>query len=568
MLREEIRKAPLLRALIPLAAGMVFSRCLDGRGFSPGPFGMWICIPLIILFALILLIAIFFRKRADPSFSRFYALLVQGFFFLAGILFLPGNAGTDNIPCTEFSGRICSDVAERERFCRLTLDRISVVEDSLWSPLQAKSQVYIRKDSLCAGLQPGMRLLLEGRLDAYTPGKEGFDYGTYLAGKGIVYTSFIDNDSWRVIDSEKGSLTIIALNLRHAMTQLLEEKLPSGLEAELLSALLLGYRGGLPDGLKEQFRRSGCMHILAISGLHVGILYFLPFMMIRRIRRPRFLRAGLSALLLLLLWAYALLAGMSPSVSRAAGMCTIYGLASLAKRRVTMVQVMSLAALIMLLVRPAMIFEAGFQLSFMALAGIAMFYQRLNGLFTFERIMAQKRIMAPKRIMAQRWIMTLTRLILQWAWRMTSLSLSAQAGTAPLVIWHFGQYPAYSLLSNLAAVPLAMLILYNGILFFSFFWIPSLIRLFSFTLHKLACMLNGLTELVAGLPGAMLPGDLPAGAAGGAAGACSPGFSILQVLLVYALIFFTWLFLEKRNAFSLMAVLLSIFLLLFSQSVT
>ena len=559
MLREEIRKAPLLRALIPLTAGIIFSRCMACWEFYPATGIVLLCIPLLILLTL-------YQGRVDPGFNRFYGLLVQLVFFIAGIYSLPGNESPEDIPYTVFMGRICSDVVERQRSFRLTMDRISFYEDTLLIAMEGKAEVYIRKDSLCAGLQPGMRLLMKGRLNAYDPSaaQEGFDYAAYLAGKGILYTTFIDSLSWRVVEAEEWppgwmaeresrwmsgpdiSPGIKALNLRRAMSQLLAGKLPPGTgeEGAILSSLLLGYRGGLPDDLNEQFRRSGSMHILAISGLHVGILYFLPFMMIRKIRRPLSLRAFLSVVLLVFLWAYALLVGMSPSVSRAAGMCTIYGLAGFSNRRVSMVQVMSLAALVMILVRPAMIFEAGFQLSFLALTGIAMFYQRLYGLFTFNRII------------------TIPGIILKWAWRMTSLSLSAQIGTAPLVIYHFGQYPAYSLLSNLVVVPLTMLILYNGILFFGLLWVPSLTGILSFTLYKLACMLNEFTALVARFPGAMLPGT--PWATGGLTELWFPGISILQVLLVYSLIFFTWLFLEKKNTFSLMAILFSIFLILCS----
>jgi competence protein ComEC len=225
----------------------------------------------------------------------------------------------------------------------------------------------------------------------------------------------------------------------------------------------------------------------------------------------------------LLLWSYALLTGLSPSVIRAAGMCSIHGVARLARRKTSLLHLLSLSAMIMVITRPPVIFEAGFQLSFAAVAGIALFYPRLKGLVHFSL-----------------WLP-------QWCWKMTALSLSAQAGTFPLVIYHFREYPCYSLLSNLPVIPLTVLILYSGALFFSLSWIPGISGLLSVVLHYLCRILNVITGFTSRLPWSVT-GEL----------SITPG----QVLVLYCMILLTALYAEYRRVRTLMALILSVIMML------
>jgi competence protein ComEC len=342
-----------------------------------------------------------------------------------------------------------------------------------------------------------------------------------MTGRGICYSGYLDSLSWILVPAQKcRNPVILSLKLRQHMMELLSRDRPPGFSQEgaILASLLLGYRDGIGEDLQQQFTRSGAMHILAISGLHVGILYLIPAVLIGKIRRPFSLKVSASVFSLLLLWSYALLTGLSPSVIRAAGMCSIYGVAKLSGRRTGLLHLLSMAAFIMVIIRPSMIFEAGFQLSFSAVTGIALFYQRLKSLFNFSYLLPR------------------------WCWKMTSLSLSAQAGTAPLVIYHFHEYPAYSLLSNLLVIPLATMILYSGILFFSLSWVPVLSGFLSMLLHCLCRMLNAVTEYISRLPGASF-GDL--------------SLCVIQVLILYFLMLFLALYLRRRHVRFLMAIILS-----------
>jgi competence protein ComEC len=519
MLIEELKRTPILRALVPMITGIIFARHL-------GTFLLVSCTILILTTIILCFVFLFYNNRLNPSSIRFHGFLIQVILFIAGMVSYPRHDSVSDINYSNYSGRICSDIIKKENSFSLVLDRISYENDMTTGKLKTRVQVYIQPGQNISDLEPGMIMNARGVLRAYEiPGKRReFDYPTYLAGKGILYTGYLDSLSWVSIPGNgHGSVKIIALNLRRHLLGVLKENRPPGLidEEAILASLLLGYRGELQADTRQHFTEAGAMHILAISGLHVGILYFLPFLIIRKIRGSLFLRISLSVLLLLLLWAYAMLAGMSPSVTRAVGMCSIYEMARISGRKLNPMQVMSLSAFIIVIIRPSVVFESGFQLSFLAVTGIILFYRRLNNL------------------------LTITRSLPRWCWRITSLSFSAQIGTAPMVLYNFGQYPNYSLISNLVMIPLATMILYNGILFLSFSWIPAISGSLSPSLYFLAKIMNFCTGFAARIPGAS-SGNI--------------SISAIQVIIIYTIIFIIYLYLEKRHRHFLLVLMFSLFL--------
>ncbi len=506
MIDERAGKAPFLRALIPLLGGII----LAGYRVLPLTAAWLLCVAFtLLLFAACLLCRVFIRPRT----SRLYGIVFHLQFFSLGML-AGTEKGSEDIPAATYTARIIGDVTEMENSYRLVLDRICYCTDSPGNSLKGRAQVYVRKDRRCGDLRPGMFITARGGLAGYDPSgrKKGFDYDAYLAGRGILYTGYLDSLSWTVVRgyAETG-IRIRARNIRRSMLGMLDAGPAGGKDdnGQVLASLLLGYRAGLEDSLEQDYARSGTIHVLAISGLHVGILYLLPAMLIGRMRRSLPLRIIFSVLAMAGLWTYAIITGLSPSVTRAAGMCCIHAIAGLAGRKTGIMHVLSLAAFIMVVCRPQVIFEAGFQLSFSAVAGIALFYRRITDLLTVRG-----------------WF--LNRL-----WRMAAVSLAAQAGTAPLVVYHFHQYPSYSVFSNLVAVPLVTLILYTGVLFFSLSPVPAVSGILLAVLDRLALVLNRYTGLVSHLPGAC-PDEL--------------SLSVFQVFLMYGIIVLLYVYMEHRKA--------------------
>lgn len=205
--------------------------------------------------------------------------------------------------------------------------------------------------------------------------------------------------------------------------------------------MLLGIRAELDAETKSTFRNTGVMHILAVSGLHVGIIYLvlsgLAGFFFRRGSPERIIAV---AIVIVLVWFYAVLAGFRPSVVRASLMLSFIAAGEVFKRRVPLLNSLSAAALVNLFWKPADIFDLGFVLSYSAVGGIALLYRPLYSLWQ-----------APS--------------VLKRLWELTCLSVSAQAGTLGVTLVYFGQFPVLFVLANWVAVPAAGIIIYSALLF-------------------------------------------------------------------------------------------------------
>ncbi|MCS6980117.1 MAG: ComEC/Rec2 family competence protein [Flavobacteriales bacterium] len=207
--------------------------------------------------------------------------------------------------------------------------------------------------------------------------------------------------------------------------------------------MLLGIRSELDEDTRQAFRNTGVMHILAVSGLHVGIIYLVLVLLGKPLLPNRPLTRWLWTLLTLaVVWVYAALAGMRPSVMRAAWMLSILALGRLASRPVPLLNALAVAAFVNLVWRPQDLFDLGFMLSYAAVAGIALLYEPLVSLWS------------PKQ------------LVLKKLWELSCVSVSAQAATTGIALVYFERFPTYFVVANWLAVPAASVILYAGLVFF------------------------------------------------------------------------------------------------------
>ena len=281
----------------------------------------------------------------------------------------------------------------------------------------------------------GDRLILSGRLRA-PPELDDFDFPAYLERRGI--RSVMSFPNVRLVSEGGGSPFARALHaMRREMADALAKAVPEP-QAAFGQAILLGIRDGLPDALTEDFRRSGASHLLAISGLHVGILLALTVSAGAALfgrRRRLYLLAPFAAV-----WGYALLSGASPSATRAAVMGTAYLLALVVGRPRSIVPALALAAALMAAAQPRVLSDVSFQLSFAAMMGIALYRERLSDPI-LDALNAGQEV-GGVRAEAMRSIAGAT-----------GITLAATLATAPLVGFHFGQVSTMSLPSTLLALP-------------------------------------------------------------------------------------------------------------------
>ena len=285
-------------------------------------------------------------------------------------------------------------------------------------------------------------------------------------------------------------------------SKLLERFADGGVDGDayaVVAAMSLGDKSALTRDLKDTYSVSGASHVLALSGLHLGIIYMLLSVLLPRRRWP-----ALSQLLIILfIWAFVFLVGMSVSVVRSAIMLTVYGLLSIGNRDKMSINALAFTAIVMLMWNPAWLFDVGFQMSFLAVFAILLFVPLFDDVFSAEYLMAH------------RWIKRI--------WGLVVVSCSAQLGVAPLIAFYFGRFSTYFLLTNFIVIPAAMAILWLSLVVLLF---PSL----AYILLYIVQCLNAILSRITAIPGASIDNLHP---------------SVLQVMLIYVLIFCSYLLIER-----------------------
>jgi len=307
--------------------------------------------------------------------------------------------------------------------------------DSLF-PARAKLLVSSKDTSL--RLKMGQRVFLRGYL-SQPPGKRNpgeFDYRAYLARRNISAVFYlVQNERVQILSEKRGVFfwTGLIASLRERLSLQITHHLGQTEEAFLLKGLLLGQRGQIDPAIQQRFARTGVIHVLAVSGLHVGFILLLLMGMFSLLHLPETPR---TILVIFALIVYAALTGGKPPVIRAVFMAAIILLGYLLQRRTAVLNSLAVAALVLLMVNPFMLFDAGFQLSFLAVLGIVLFYSRILAFFRF----------VPRNRLQRFWGTKLLPLLI--------VSFTAQLGTLPLTLYYFHRLPTYSLLANLVVIPL------------------------------------------------------------------------------------------------------------------
>lgn len=306
-----------------------------------------------------------------------------------------------------------------------------------------KVLLYLQKDSMPMPVM-GDVLLVETQVRR--GGKSGkFDYGLYLRRQGIVGTCWALRRNWQLIGHEDDmDLKGLAKRSQYFLYQQYRKMGIEGQELGIISALTLGYREDLDKDVQRAFSASGAMHVLAVSGLHTGIVWGIVMWILtlgvlyKPLWEDKFRRWLLNISTIVLIWAYAFLTGLSPSVMRSALMLTFWALSSLLEQQTSRWNPLLAAAVVILIVNPLALWSVSFQLSFAAVAGIMLFGSSM-----------QQAVVSKGRV----WQSVSGLLI---------VSLAAQLGTMPLTLHYFGQTSNYFALTNLIVVPMAGILLSLG----------------------------------------------------------------------------------------------------------
>lgn len=344
--------------------------------------------------------------------------------------------------------------------------------------------LYFKKDSVSEQLKYGEEILIRTKLEQVKGmgNPNEFNYSRYLRFHNISFRGYVKSGDWKKLSNGSPTMKGWFLALRSQMIVLLKESGLDGNELSVASALILGYRADLDKELMTAYAGAGATHVLAVSGLHVGIVYVILNFLLKFLNRYRYGRIVRTIILVLLLFSYAALTGLSASVFRAATMFSFVAIGSALNRNTNIFNTLAASAFCLILYEPMIIMQVGFQLSYAAVIGIVLIQPRLFKLYTFKNR------------------------LLDWAWSITCVSVAAQIATFPLGLLYFHQFPNLFLISNLLVIPAAAGILYLGFSLFLFsFWKPALLY-FGFLLETLISSLNQVVVWIEKVPYSVLSG--------------------------------------------------------------
>ena len=310
-----------------------------------------------------------------------------------------------------------------------------------------------------------------------------FNYKRYLSYRNIAHQQYLRPFQRRILGYDPPNrITQLATTVNRWADSVFTRQVGSRAEYGIVNAMILGVRDDLDTEMYRAYSAAGAVHILSVSGMHVGILFaVLTFLLSFLIKRPRG-KLLMAALQLLILWFYALVTGFSPPVLRSAGMFTVLIVANASGRQQQLANTLGASAFFILCYDPYALFSAGFQLSYLAVAGIGAWQSSLSQAFTFRYKWANK------------------------LWELTAVALVAQLITFPLGVFYFHQFPTYFLLANPVVMLLSFILLPLAMATLAFSWMPYLNDVLGWCLQKTAWLLNAAVTQTSQLPGAAWDG--------------------------------------------------------------
>lgn len=428
-------KYPFLRLVAALALGIVLHEVWSGLPMD----GRWFWCVLVVLIIGLSVLHVMLKSYRYRWIHGVTALVV---FVYLGY----GRAGLQEVKLRlEDYNRLMQDgwclarlgepPAEREKTVKAVFDILGFGNIRGKTASAGKVMAYFQKTEAVAHLGYGdlvaFRVPIESVAPPMNPGE--FDYKKYLERRGITGTVYLKEGDWISTGVNTGNpLFAFAYRFRGRMIEAMQASGITGDELGVGAAILLGYDESLPAQVRHNYVAAGAMHILCVSGMHVGIIYLLASFLLGLMGKSKPALFVKRMVLLALIWFYALITGLSPSIMRSALMISMILMGEIIHRKGFALNSIAASAFVLLLIDPNNLFAIGFQLSYVAVVGI---------------------------VLLQKWL---------------PVSVSAQLATMPFTIYYFNQFTPYFWLSNLLLGPLSFAVILGGMLLLLFSWVPGL----------------------------------------------------------------------------------------------
>lgn len=519
-----------MRMLIPLVAGILLATAFSGIPVLPQPVILCYGLSGVLFFFLIGAFLLFRVPSWRPLISGVVLLFL--FFFLVGVTIgLQQESRSSGITGDRYMATLLEKPYFKNRSFRGEALLTGVrMRDSLMATRE-KVMVYFSSAGAEERLEAGSRILFTvDPSDIVNRGNPGeFDYRGYAASKGIYRQVFLSGKPWQDAGRDpRFRLRVMAENTRDHLLGIYRASGLSGKEYEILSALTLGYKKSMEGEIRQLFADTGASHVLAVSGLHTGIVYMIFSVLLGFLRKGKTTRYVFLVAAFAALWSFAFITGLAPSVQRSALMFSVVLAGENLRRPANTWNTLAASAFLLLFANPRLLTDVGFQLSYAAVGGIVFFQPRIAHLFFFRSR------------------------VVRYLWELLAVSLASQITTFPLSCFYFHQFPLYFWVSNFIVIPAAFIFIFLGILVL----VTSVWPLLSMFLAGITGMLTTgvcfLLGKVASLPWAVLPGI---------------GFPVTSLLLSYVTLVMVILFLVTRKSYYLQGILLSATLLFFAGAI-
>jgi competence protein ComEC len=477
----QLKKTPFLKLVTPFIIGIISQIVLKPD--------LKIC-QLIFVCAIVLFIVLTLLKYfRSYHVSYLLGIVITFLFFASGIFLTSIKAEKNKIPQSLIHSEAISlivydiPVYEKKKWKGFA-EIVAFKEKNIWKSCNSLSKINIYCDSSKFRIAAGDHLVVSSRVESLpeviTPLQ--FDYKKYLYYKGIQVQINTISDSCLKLQSVSTSFRFKLLKIREALISKLKNKSIKQKEQAILSSLLLGYTDELDSETRNAFATAGVMHILSVSGMHVGLVYGFLLLALFFLRNSVKLKVLRLFIVILGIWAYSLITGFSPPVIRSAAMFTILATGQALNKDSNNINILSASALFILICNPFQLADMGFQLSYSAMFGIFLFYRPIYYSYYPSSILVDK------------------------IWALVSVSIAAQLGTLPLSLFYFHQFPVYFILTNLIIVPLSGLIIYAGLVMLAFSFWSAATSVIAYILNFFLMLLTWLVNHVENLPLANIQG--------------------------------------------------------------
>lgn len=480
-------KYPFVRMLIPFALGIWCCVCLSA--FRLPTFTL-VAIALA-LFVLALVMAFSLKSYRH---NWIFGAIMACYLVLAGYALTRAheaevqksyfrNYETD---AQYYVARIYDYPTERPNSIRTVLDLEYQFGDSLPSrPVSGKVMAYFPKSDSAFVLRYGDLIAIPAPIREVSPplNPGEFDYRDYLGRKGITGQIFLKDEDWLDLNVNNANpIYAFSYRFRDILLASLQRRGLSDNEFGVAAAILLGYDDNLADEVRKNYVAAGSMHILCVSGMHVGIIYLLASFLLSFLNRKKWQKTLKQVLLLALIWFYALIAGLSPSILRSALMISLVIIGEIIHRKGFIINSIAASAFILLCVNPNNLFEIGFLLSYSAVIGIVVLQRPIYSWFVFKNKLLDR------------------------AWEITAVALAAQVATIPFTLFYFNQFTTYFWLSNLFMTPISFLVVISGMVLLLVSWIPYLNILVGYLVWGAVYVMNWVVARIESIPFSIIKG--------------------------------------------------------------